>query len=46
MINVCIKKHKPQRYIFYKTKKFTKKYNDVWGGIKNKIKEVSRGECD
>ena len=23
-----------------------KKYNDVWGGIKNKIKEVSSEKCD
>ena len=23
-----------------------KKYNDVWDGIKNKIKEVSSGKCD
>ena len=23
-----------------------KKYNDVWSGIKNKIKEISSGECD
>ena len=23
-----------------------KKYNDVWNGIKNKIEEVSSGECD
>ena len=23
-----------------------KKYNDVWNGIKNKIKEISSGECD
>ena len=24
----------------------TKKYNNVWNGIKNKIKEVSSGKCD
>ena len=23
-----------------------KRYNDVWGGIGNKIKEVSSGECN
>ena len=23
-----------------------KKYNDVWNGIKNKIKEINSGECD
>ena len=27
-------------------KRVTKKYNNVWHGIKNKIKEVSSGECD
>ena len=29
-----------------KIKELLKKYNDVWDGIKNKIKEVSSGECD
>ena len=27
-------------------KELLKKYNDVWSGIKNKIKEVSDSECD
>ena len=27
-------------------KEVMKKYNDVWNGIKNKIKEVSSDECD
>ena len=27
-------------------KELLKKYNDVWNGIKNKIKEVSDSECD
>ena len=27
-------------------KELLKKYNDVWNGIKNEIKEVSSGECD
>ena len=27
-------------------KELLKKYNDVWNGMKNKIKEVSSGECD
>ena len=27
-------------------KELLKKYNDVWNGIKNKIEEVSSGECD
>ena len=29
-----------------KNKELLKKYNDVWNGIKNKIEEVSSGECD
>ena len=29
-----------------KNKELLKKYNDVWNGIKNKIKEVSDSECD
>ena len=29
-----------------KNKKLLKKYNDVWNGIKNKIKEVRDSECD
>ena len=27
-------------------KELLKKYNDVWNGIKNKIKEVDDSECD
>ena len=27
-------------------KELLKKYNNVWNGIKNKIEEVSSGECD
>ena len=27
-------------------KELLKKYNDVWNGIKNEIKEVSSDECD
>ena len=29
-----------------KNKELLKKYNDVWNGIKNKIKEISDSECD
>ena len=29
-----------------KTKELLKKYSDVWDGIRDKIKEVSSGECD
>ena len=28
------------------TKELLKKYNDVWNGIKDKIKELSSDECD
>ena len=27
-------------------KELLNKYNDVWNGIKNRIKEVSSGQCD
>ena len=27
-------------------KELLKKYNDVWNGIKNKIKEINSGDCD
>ena len=27
-------------------KELLKKYNDVWNRIRNKIKEISSGECD
>ena len=29
-----------------KIKELLKKYNDVWNGIKNKIKEVNSDKCD
>ena len=29
-----------------KNKELLKEYNDVWNGIKNKIEEVTSGECD
>ena len=29
-----------------KTKELLKKYSDFWDGIRDKIKEVSSGECD
>ena len=30
----------------YQNKEIRKKYNDVWNGIRDKIKEVNIGECD
>ena len=45
-----ILKKKAQINIWFLTldenKELLKKYNDVWNGIKNKIKEISSGECD
>ena len=29
-----------------KNEELLKEYNDVWNGIKNKIEEVTSGECD
>ena len=29
-----------------KTKSCKKKYEDVWNGIKNKVKEINTSECD
>ena len=38
------------RHFFFdstdENKELLKKYNDVWNGIKNKIKEVSSSDCD
>ena len=45
-----LKKKKGNKYLIFDSvdanKKLLKKYNDIWNGIKNKIKEVSDGECD
>ena len=45
-----ILKKKAQRNIWFlaldENKELLKKYNDVWNGIKNKIKEINSGECD
>ena len=30
----------------HQNKEIRKKYNDVWNGIRDKIKEVNIGECD
>ena len=38
------------KYIIFdstdQNKEIRKKYNDVWNGIRDKIKEVNIGECD
>ena len=45
-----LKKKNGNKYLIFDSvdanKKLLKKYNDIWNGIKNKIKEVSDGECD
>ena len=44
------KKKNGNKYLIFdstdENKKLLKKYNDVWNGIKNKIKEVSSDEYD
>ena len=47
--DILRKKNGNKYLIFHSTdenKQLLKKYNDVSNGIKNKIKEVSSGECD
>ena len=45
-----LKKKNGNKYLNFdpgdENKELLKKYNDVWNGMKNKIKEVSSGECD
>ena len=48
--NGYIEKKGVNKYLIFdstdENKELLKKYNDVWNGIKNKIEEVSSGECD
>ena len=45
-----IKENGVNKYLVFdsadENKELLKKYNDVWNGIKNKIKEVDDSECD
>ena len=45
-----LKKKNGNKYLVFdsvdENKELLKKYNDVWNGIKDEIKEVSSGECD
>ena len=45
-----IKEKGMNKYLIFdstdENKELLKKYNDIWNGIKNKIEEVSNGECD
>ena len=49
-VNGYIEEKGVNKYLVFdstdENKELLKKYNDVWNGIKNKIKEVSSGECD
>ena len=48
--NEYIEEKGTNKYLIFdstdENKELLKKYNDVWNGIKNKIEEVSSGECD
>ena len=48
--NVYIKEKRVSKYLIFdstdENEELRKKYNDVWNGIRDKIKEVSSGECD
>ena len=48
--NGYIKENGVNKYLIFdstdENKELLKKYNDVWGGIRDKIKEVNSGECD
>ena len=48
--NGYIKEKNENKYLIFvskdENKELLKKYCDVWGGIKNKIKAITSGECD
>ena len=48
--NGYVEEKEVNKYLIFdstdENKELLKKYNDVWNGIKNKIEEVSSGECD
>ena len=48
--NGYIKQKRVNEYLIFgstdENKQLLKKYNDVWNGIKNKIKKVSSDNCD
>ena len=48
--NGYIEEKNGNKYLIFdstdENKQLLKKYNDAWNGIKNKIEEVSRNECD
>ena len=48
--NGYIEEKNGKKYLFFdsvdENKELLKNYNDVWNGIRDKIKEISSGECD
>ena len=48
--NGYIEEKNGNKYLFFdsvdENKELLKNYNDVWNGIRDKIKEISSGECD
>ena len=48
--NGYIEEKNGKKYLFFdsvdENKELLKNYNDVWNGIRDKIKETSSGECD
>ena len=48
--NGYIEEKRVNKYLIFdstdENKELLKRYNDVWDGIKDKIKEVSSGQCD
>ena len=45
----CMEEKGVNKYLIFdldENKELLKKYKDVWNGIRDKIKEVSSGECD
>ena len=49
-VNGYIEEKEVNKYLFFystdENKELLKKYNDVFNGIREKIKEISNGECD
>ena len=50
MQTIILRKRCKNKYLIFdstdENKDLLKKYNDVWNGIRDKIKEVSMGKCN
>ena len=48
--NGYVEEKEVNKYLIFdstdENKELLKKYSDVWGGIREKIKKISIGECD